>query len=37
MTADGIRMVKLEDTDHYIVMKEFLNNREGMLRELLKD
>ncbi|GJM77109.1 hypothetical protein HMSSN036_93250 [Paenibacillus macerans] len=37
LTADGIRMVKLEDTDHYIVMKEFLNNREGMLRELLKD
>lgn len=33
LTADGIRTVKLEDTDHYIIMKEFLNNREGMLRE----
>lgn len=33
---DGdLRPVKLEDTDHYIVTRSFMNDREKMLRELL--
>ncbi|WP_438447852.1 AAA family ATPase [Gorillibacterium sp. sgz5001074] len=34
LTVDGIEARKLEETDHYIIMKQFLNNRERMLREL---
>lgn len=36
LTGEGIRRVELEETDHYVIMKEFLNNREKMLRELLE-
>ena len=32
----GIEECGLEETDHFIIMKEFVNNREAMLRELLK-
>ncbi|MFD1177323.1 AAA family ATPase [Paenibacillus puldeungensis] len=35
LTAEGIRQVSLEETDHFIIMKEFVNNRERMLKELL--
>ncbi|MFB5269414.1 AAA family ATPase [Paenibacillus enshidis] len=31
---DGIEIKALEETDHYIIMKEFLNNKEKMIREL---
>lgn len=34
LTPDGLRTVTLEATDHYVIMKEFLNNRERMLNEL---
>ncbi|MCK8489574.1 AAA family ATPase [Paenibacillus sp. MBLB2552] len=37
LTPDGIEKTTLEETDHYIIMKEFVNHREGMLRELLRD
>ncbi|MDU4696932.1 MULTISPECIES: AAA family ATPase [Paenibacillus] len=37
LTPDGIERTTLEETDHYIIMKEFVNHREGMLRELLRD
>ncbi|SEO96172.1 Predicted ATPase [Paenibacillus sp. OV219] len=37
LTTDGIETRKLEQTDHYIVMKEFLNNKDRMLRELMED
>ena len=35
--ADGIRRTSLEETDHYILTKEFVNNRERMLHELFMD
>jgi predicted ATPase len=31
----GIREVAYEDTEHYVVTREFLNNPRGMLRELM--
>jgi len=31
---DGIEIKALEETDHYIIMKEFLNNKDKMIREL---
>lgn len=35
LTPEGIEQRSLEETDHYIVMKEFLNHKEKMLKELL--
>jgi len=32
---NGLEKAVYEDTEHYQVMKSFINNREGMLRELL--
>ncbi|MBO2945914.1 AAA family ATPase [Paenibacillus sp. F411] len=37
LTDDGLERCSLEDTDHFLIMKEFVNHREGMLRELLRD
>lgn len=37
LSADGIRRTTLEETEHYIVTKQFLNNRQKLLRELLGD
>jgi predicted ATPase len=34
LSPDGIDVRVLEETDHYIIMKQFLNNKEKMLREL---
>jgi predicted ATPase len=34
---DGLRSVSLEETEHYTVTKAFMNDRKGMLRELLGD
>ncbi|MCM3042930.1 AAA family ATPase [Paenibacillus motobuensis] len=34
LTSEGMQEVTLEETDHYVIMKEFLNNRERMLGEL---
>lgn len=34
---DGLNRCSLEETDHYIVTKEFMNNRKRMLSELLDD
>lgn len=33
--GDGIKRVRYDDTDHYMIMKAFINNREKMLRELM--
>jgi predicted ATPase len=33
--GDGIRRVRYEETEHYQIMKAFINNKEKMLRELL--
>lgn len=37
LEGEGIRSVALEETEHYTVTKAFMNDREGMLRELLED
>ncbi len=37
LTAGGIRECGVEDTEHYVVTREFLNNREQMLEQLLQD
>lgn len=37
LTASGIRECKLEETEHYVVTREFLNNRERMLEQLLSE
>lgn len=37
LTAEGIERTTLEDTDHYMLMKRFINNRESMLHELFLD
>ena len=34
LTPDGIERISLEETDHYMLMKQFINNRERMLQEL---
>lgn len=34
---NGIRQVKYEETDHYQVIKRFLNNKKGMLDILLRE
>ncbi|NGZ77138.1 AAA family ATPase [Saccharibacillus alkalitolerans] len=37
LTAGGVRECKLEETEHYIITREFLNNRESMLEQLLRE
>ncbi|KWX87819.1 AAA family ATPase [Paenibacillus riograndensis] len=37
LEGEGIRPVPLEETEHYTVTKAFMNDRAGMLRELLGD
>lgn len=37
LTTSGVHMKTLEETDHYFYYKEFLNNKERMLQELLED
>lgn len=37
LDEDGIRRVDYEDTEHYVVTREFLNHRERMLAELFAD
>ncbi|OMF20410.1 AAA family ATPase [Paenibacillus sp. FSL H8-0548] len=34
LTSEGIERTTLEETDHYMLMKQFINNREKMLHEL---
>lgn len=34
LTPDGIERISLEETDHFMLMKQFINNRERMLQEL---
>jgi len=36
-SADGIQEVAFEDTEHYFVTREFITNRERMLKHLLTD
>ncbi|RIX49379.1 ATP-binding cassette domain-containing protein [Paenibacillus nanensis] len=37
LTEDGIRTTTWEETEHYVITKQFLNNRDRMLRDLLVD
>jgi predicted ATPase len=37
LDEDGIRTVAYEETEHYVVTRQFLANPQGMLRELLDD
>ncbi|MEK8130963.1 AAA family ATPase [Paenibacillus filicis] len=37
LSPDGLQQTSLENTDHYIVTKQFLTNRERMLKHLLED
>ncbi|MNP62236.1 hypothetical protein D3C76_1574950 [compost metagenome] len=36
LKPDGIEVQVLEETDHYMIMKEFVNNKDRMLRELFE-
>lgn len=33
--SGGIKEIQYEETEHYIITRQFLNNRQGMLKELL--
>lgn len=37
LTTDGIEVQALEDTDHYLIMKEFMNNKEKMIQQLFNE
>ena len=37
LEGEGIRRVQLEETEHYTVTKAFMNDREGMLKELFDE
>ncbi|MFD0616549.1 AAA family ATPase [Paenibacillus sp. GCM10027629] len=37
LTPEGIERTTLEETEHFIIMKQFMNNRERMLDELFRD
>jgi predicted ATPase len=37
LTPNGIEVQMLEETDHFMIMKEFLNNKDKMLRELFEE
>ncbi|MDQ0115824.1 AAA family ATPase [Paenibacillus harenae] len=34
LSPEGITLTTMEETEHYVIMKQFLNNKERMLREL---
>jgi predicted ATPase len=37
INENGINEVNYEETEHFIITKQFLNNRQSMIRELFKD
>lgn len=37
LTSEGVEESSLEETDHYMITKEFVNRREAMLHELFAD
>lgn len=37
LTPDGIEAQMLEETDHFLIMKEFLNHKDKMLKELFAE
>ncbi|MDR6884658.1 AAA family ATPase [Bacillus sp. 3255] len=36
LKPDGIESLSLEETEHYVIMKEFVNNKEKMLNQLFE-
>ncbi|MDQ0899278.1 putative ATPase [Paenibacillus sp. V4I7] len=36
LKPDGIEISSLEETDHYVIMREFINNKEKMLNQLFE-
>lgn len=37
LDGDGMRPVRYEETDHYILTRRFLNDREGMMEKLISE
>ncbi|PZT52877.1 AAA family ATPase [Paenibacillus silvae] len=37
LTSEGIELQTLEETDHYQIMKQFLNNKDKMLQQLFEE
>ncbi|MDR6551654.1 putative ATPase [Paenibacillus qinlingensis] len=37
LKPDGIERKTLEETDHYLIMRQFLNNKESMLKQLFEN
>jgi len=37
LKSDGIEILSLEETDHFVIMKEFVNNKEKMLNQLFEE
>lgn len=36
LTPEGIEVQILEETDHFLIMKEFLNNKDKMIQQLFE-
>lgn len=37
LKPDGIEIRSLEETDHYVIMRKFLNNKDNMLKQLFEN
>ncbi|GFZ92378.1 ATPase AAA [Paenibacillus marchantiophytorum] len=37
LSPDGIEVRSLEETDHYVIMRQFLNNKDNMLKHLFEN
>ncbi|WP_240415427.1 AAA family ATPase [Paenibacillus periandrae] len=37
LKPDGIEIRSLEETDHYVIMRQFLNNKDSMLKQLFEN
>ncbi|MNI88594.1 hypothetical protein D3C73_1459090 [compost metagenome] len=37
LKPDGIEIRSLEETDHYVIMRQFLNNKDKMLKHLFEN
>ncbi|MEW9698589.1 AAA family ATPase [Paenibacillus sp. SI8] len=37
LKPDGIEIRSLEETDHYVIMRQFLNNKDNMLKKLFEN
>lgn len=37
LTSNGFEVTRLEETDHYMIMKQFLNNTDNMIKRLFEE